>query len=109
VLVAHILDLTLSGFLPVHGFSSATVAHDTAEDDDGRELIVLYVGDFDPSGMLGGEAGGDRDRFARDPAAGTLSPQDRGDPAGERHSPFNPMRTIPGAPADSIGAPGSRF
>ena len=38
--------------------------------------------------------------------AGTLSPQDRGDPAGERHSPFNPMRTIPGAPADSIGAPG---
>lgn len=38
--------------------------------------------------------------------AGTLSPQDRGDPAGERHSPFNPMRTIPGAPADSLGAPG---
>jgi FAD binding domain len=38
--------------------------------------------------------------------AGTLSPQDRGDPAGERHSPFNPMRTIPGAPAASIGAPG---
>jgi hypothetical protein len=38
--------------------------------------------------------------------AGTLSPQDRGDPAGERHSPFNPMRTIPGAPADPFGAPG---
>src|SRR6266478_693374 len=38
--------------------------------------------------------------------AGTLSPEDRGDPARERHSPFNPMRTIPGAEADSIGAPG---
>src|ERR1700704_4292870 len=38
--------------------------------------------------------------------AGTLSPQDRGDPAGERHSPFNPMRTIPGASAESFGAPG---
>ena len=22
------------------------------QDDDGRELIVLYVGDFDPSGMF---------------------------------------------------------
>jgi FAD binding domain len=38
--------------------------------------------------------------------AGTISPQDRGDPAGERHSPFNPMRTIPGNPATSVGAPG---
>jgi hypothetical protein len=38
--------------------------------------------------------------------AGTLSPQDRGDPAGEHHSPFNPMRTVPGASAASIGAPG---
>ena len=38
--------------------------------------------------------------------AGTLSAQDRGDPARERHSPFNPMRTIPGVPAASVGAPG---
>jgi FAD binding domain-containing protein len=38
--------------------------------------------------------------------AGMLSREDRGDPEGERHSPFNPMRTIPGAPADSLGAPG---
>lgn len=38
--------------------------------------------------------------------AGTISPEDRGDPAGERHSPFNPMRQTPGAPADSLGAPG---
>jgi hypothetical protein len=38
--------------------------------------------------------------------AGTISPEDRGDPAGERHSPFNPMRQTPGAPAESLGAPG---
>ena len=40
------------GFRVMHGFSSATTVHDVAEDDDGRELIVLYVGDFDPSGMF---------------------------------------------------------
>ena len=38
--------------------------------------------------------------------AGTVSPQDRGDPAGERHTPFNPMRTTPGGPGAAIGAPG---
>ena len=38
--------------------------------------------------------------------AGTLSPEDRGDPQGERHSPFSPMRQTPGVPADSLGAPG---
>src|ERR1700684_378032 len=38
--------------------------------------------------------------------AGTLSPQDRGDPAAERHSPFNPMRTLPGGSAAAVGAPG---
>ena len=27
------------------------MVHDVAEDDDGRDLIVLYVGDFDPSGL----------------------------------------------------------
>jgi hypothetical protein len=36
----------------VHGFTSATTVHDIAEDDDGRPLIVLYVGDFDPSGLF---------------------------------------------------------
>jgi hypothetical protein len=46
-----VLDQYAVGFLPVHGFSSATAAHDVAEDDDGRDLIVLYVGDYDPSGM----------------------------------------------------------
>src|SRR2546429_309923 len=38
--------------------------------------------------------------------AGTVSPQDRGDPAGERHSHFAPMRQVPGVAADSLGAPG---
>jgi hypothetical protein len=46
-----VLDRYAVGFLAVHGFSSATAAHDIAEDDDGRDLIVLYVGDYDPSGM----------------------------------------------------------
>jgi hypothetical protein len=39
------------GFRVLHGFSSATTINDVARDDDGRELIVLYCGDFDPSGM----------------------------------------------------------
>src|SRR5262245_6004908 len=46
-----ILNHYAIGFLPVHGFSSATVVHDVADDDDGRKLVVLYVGDFDPSGL----------------------------------------------------------
>ncbi|MGY4370888.1 hypothetical protein ACVW1A_006953 [Bradyrhizobium sp. LB1.3] len=48
--LAAILDQYAVGFNPVHGFSSATSVHDSAE-DAGRDLIVLYVGDFDPSGM----------------------------------------------------------
>jgi hypothetical protein len=50
--LAPVLEQYAVGFLPVHGFSSATLTHDIAEDDDGRDLIVLYVGDFDPSGMF---------------------------------------------------------
>jgi hypothetical protein len=54
--VRGVLAPTLSqyavGFLPVGGFSSATKAHDLAIDDDGRLLILLYVGDYDPSGMF---------------------------------------------------------
>ncbi len=46
-----VLDHLAVGFFPVHGFASATAAHDLAEDDDGRDLIILYVGDFDPSGL----------------------------------------------------------
>jgi hypothetical protein len=47
-----VLNRYAVGFLPVHGFSSATAAHDIAEDDDGRPLVILYVGDFDPSGLF---------------------------------------------------------
>jgi len=39
------------GFRVVHGFSGATPVHETAQDSDGRLLIILYVGDYDPSGM----------------------------------------------------------
>jgi FAD binding domain len=38
--------------------------------------------------------------------AGTISPEDRGDPAGERHTPFNPMRYFPGGTGAAVGAPG---
>jgi hypothetical protein len=47
-----ILDLYGVGFRVMHGFGSATAVYDTAQDDDGRRLIVLYVGDIDPSGVL---------------------------------------------------------
>jgi hypothetical protein len=47
-----VLDRYAVGFRVMHGFSSGTVIHDISEDYDGRWLIVLYVGDFDPSGMF---------------------------------------------------------
>jgi hypothetical protein len=47
-----VLDHYAVGFDPVHGFNSATKVYEFSQDDDGRELIVLYVGDFDPSGMF---------------------------------------------------------
>jgi hypothetical protein len=46
-----VLDQYAVGFRVMHGFSGATTVHGVAEDDDGRDLIVLYVGDYDPSGM----------------------------------------------------------
>jgi hypothetical protein len=45
-----VLDKYGVGFFPVHGFNSSTKIHDVAEDND-RPLKVLYVGDYDPSGM----------------------------------------------------------
>jgi hypothetical protein len=41
------------GFLSLHGYSSATSAHDVAEMsvEDPRPLIVYYIGDWDPSGL----------------------------------------------------------
>ena len=47
-----VLDQYAVGFRVMHGFSGATTIYDVSQDDDGRELIVLYVGDFDPSGMF---------------------------------------------------------
>ena len=46
-----VLDSHGVGFRVMHGFSGATTVHDVAQDDDGRRLIVLYVGDYDPSGL----------------------------------------------------------
>jgi len=47
-----VLDDYAVGFRVMHGFSSATTIYDAARDNDGRRLIVLYVGDYDPSGMF---------------------------------------------------------
>ena len=47
-----VLDQYAVGFRVMHGFSSATSVHDVADDDDGREVIALYVGDYDPSGLF---------------------------------------------------------
>jgi hypothetical protein len=48
-----VLDRYQVPFLPTHGHNSATLTHDTAmrEQADHRRWIVLYVGDWDPSGM----------------------------------------------------------
>jgi hypothetical protein len=51
-LLKPVLDHYAVGFLPVHGFSSATIVYEISQDNDGRPLIILYVGDFDPSGMF---------------------------------------------------------
>ena len=50
-LLKPVLDQYGVSFLAVHGFNSATNVHDLCEDYDGRDLIILYVGDYDPSGM----------------------------------------------------------
>jgi hypothetical protein len=50
--LAPVLDEYAVGFRVMHGFSSATTINDVSQDDDGRELVVLYVGDFDPSGLF---------------------------------------------------------
>jgi hypothetical protein len=50
--LAPVLDEYAVGFRVMHGFASATAVYDVAQDDDGRPLIVLYVGDYDPSGMF---------------------------------------------------------
>ncbi|MBR1238184.1 hypothetical protein [Bradyrhizobium sp. AUGA SZCCT0182] len=47
-----VLDHYAVGFRVMHGFTSATAVNDVAVGGDGRNLIVLYVGDLDPSGMF---------------------------------------------------------
>jgi len=51
-LLKPILNRYGVGFYPAHGFTSATDAYNISQDNDGRELVILYVGDFDPSGMF---------------------------------------------------------
>jgi hypothetical protein len=46
-----VLDELGVGFQVMHGFGSATTVHGVADDYDGRLLIVLYVGDWDPRGL----------------------------------------------------------
>jgi len=50
--LAPVLDKLGVGFRVMHGFSSATAVYDIAQDCDGRSLIILYIGDYDPSGMF---------------------------------------------------------
>ena len=50
--LAPVLEELGVGFRVMHGFSSATAVYDIAQDCDGRPLIILYIGDYDPSGMF---------------------------------------------------------
>lgn len=47
-----VLDRYGVGFRVMHGFGSATSINDVAQVDDDRPLTILYIGDFDPSGMF---------------------------------------------------------
>lgn len=49
--LAPVLDAYAVGFNVLHGFSSATAIYGAAQSDNLRPLIVLYVGDWDPSGL----------------------------------------------------------
>jgi hypothetical protein len=49
--LAPVLEEYAVGFRVMHGFGGASTVHDIAQDSDGRDLIALYVGDIDPSGM----------------------------------------------------------
>jgi len=46
-----VLDEYGVGFRVMHGFGSATEIYGVSQHQDGRALIVFYVGDYDPSGM----------------------------------------------------------
>jgi len=47
-----VLDQYATGFRVMHGYTSAPAVNDVAKDDEGRPLIVLHVGDLDPSGLF---------------------------------------------------------
>ena len=51
--LSPVLDTYQVPFLPIHGHNSATITRRTAQYEryDRRHWVVLYVGDFDPSGM----------------------------------------------------------
>jgi hypothetical protein len=49
--LAPVLDEYGVGFRVMHGFGSATEVYGVAQNCDGRPLIVLYVGDWDPGGL----------------------------------------------------------
>jgi hypothetical protein len=49
--LAPVLNEYGVGFRVLHGFNSATGVYDVASDGDERKLSVIYVGDYDPSGM----------------------------------------------------------
>jgi hypothetical protein len=49
--LAPVLDKYGVGFRAVHGFSSATMAYDVSNDEPDHPLIIVYVGDYDPSGI----------------------------------------------------------
>jgi len=49
--LAPVLDDYAVGFRVLHGFSGATTVHEVATGRDDRPLTVLYVGDYDPSGL----------------------------------------------------------
>ena len=49
--LAPVLDELAVGFRVMHGFSSATAVYEAAQSANDKDLIALYVGDFDPSGL----------------------------------------------------------
>jgi len=50
--LAPVLDDYAVGFRVMHGFTSATAVYDVVQNCDDKGLVVLYVGDFDPSGLF---------------------------------------------------------
>jgi hypothetical protein len=65
--IAPVLDAYGVSYRYMHGYSSATALHETAEDSEAetRVFVVLYVGDWDPSGLHTSEVDV-RNRLERD-------------------------------------------